>query len=342
MFIENEQVKKVNTELLGVALGHLHDAGLSTRPNAGSRLLHDADLVVIGPSGEHRYTVQVRSAVTRESAAVADVPKGRSVLVVAPYVSDAVADLWRTRGIDYVDAAGNILVRWGSTLIDIRGRRRTGTRSGPQPRRAFQPRGVQVCFVLLCRPDLVGAPMRTIAAASGASLGAVKHVIDDLVDAGYVSGGRSGRRLVRSHDLFGRWVEAYAVTLSPRLWLADFSASDPYWWVTAGDAVRAASAQFGGETAAHLLDPHLQTSQAVLYARRIPQDLAVAYRWRKDEGATNVEIRRRFWSDEIGGDVVVPTPLIYADLMAAGDARLREAATRLRERDELLRRIDVQ
>jgi len=255
-------------------------------------------------------------------------------------VSDTVADLWRSRGIDYVDAAGNMLVGWGTTLIDVRGRRRRSTPPRPRVSRAFQPRGLQVVFVLLSRPDLVARPMRTIAAASGASLGAVKLVIDELIDAGFVYGGGSERKLVRSRALFGRWVEAYALTLAPRLWLAEFTASDAGWWLSAVDAVREAGVQFGGESAAHLLDPHLRTSQAVLYAERVPQDLAIKFRWRKSEGAATIEIRRRFWTRETEDEVLVPTPLIYADLMASGDDRQREAAGRLRERDDVLRRID--
>jgi len=47
--------------------------------------------VVAGPSGEFVYGVEVRNAVTRQSAAALQRPEDRPLLVVAPYVRESAA-----------------------------------------------------------------------------------------------------------------------------------------------------------------------------------------------------------------------------------------------------------
>ena len=163
--------------------------------------------------------------------------------------------------------------------------------------------------------------------------------MDELVDAGYVLQDRAGRRLVRSRALFRRWVEAYSLTLAPRLAIGDFSTQSRDWWRSADADLLRADVQLGGESAASLLKTNLHTSQAILYADRLPEELALAYRWHRTDVEPNVRVRRRFWIPEPG--LLVPSPLIYADLMASGDDRQREAAIMLRETDDVLRRIDA-
>jgi len=150
----------------------------------------------------------------------------------------------------------------------------------------------------LCEPERAGLTFRQIASLSGVSLGTVQQVMDELTIAGYVHKGRAGRSLIRPRDLFNRWVEAYALSLESKLWLADFDAADDGWWLRAERDLRAAGVQLGGESAAHVLGAPLRTSRAVLYANRIPDDLAVTYRWRAAAGAGDVEVRRRFWRDD--------------------------------------------
>src|SRR5262249_50409929 len=145
----------------------------------------------------------------------------------------------------------------------------------------------------------------------------------------------------RTRELFGRWVEAYTFDLYPRLTLARFDAPDPNWWTGADDALHAAHAQWGGETAAHFLDRRPRPARAVVYAPEVPRRLAPEYRLRKATGEGNVEIRERFWDlPDATTQPTVPTPLVYADLIASGEPRQVEAATKLRERDDLLRRLD--
>jgi hypothetical protein len=84
----------------------------------------------------------------------------------------------------------------------------------------------------------------------------------------------------------------------------------------------------------------LHPKRAVIYAPDVPKRLATEYRFRRSEGEGSVEVRQRFWLLPADPSLTVPTPLIYADLVASGDPRLAEAAADLRESDALLQRLD--
>ncbi|WP_433298993.1 type IV toxin-antitoxin system AbiEi family antitoxin [Actinoplanes sp. CA-030573] len=324
-------------ELLETAAAHLRAAGLAvalTVPADGDR--HDA-LFRLG-SAEPLF-VEVKR---RISPATAHFPSTRTwQVLVAPHVSDTVAEILREQGVYYVDSVGNMYLRGPGLLLDVRGRRgpeapRPG--AAGRPMRAFKPGGLKVLFVLLADPGLVAAPYRDIAAACGVSVGTIHWVMKELEDAGYLA--IEPRRLYRTRELFDRWVEAYGFELWPRLTLAHFDAPDPGWWKNADDALRAAHAQWGGETAAHRLDPRLRPAQAVIYAAEVPAQLALEYRFRRAGADGNVAIRERFWRLPADPVDTVPSPLVYADLVASADPRLIEAAADLRRNDELLGRLD--
>lgn len=319
------------TELLDAALGHLTAAGVEVaRADPAVR-------VTFG--GQTReYEVALRSRVSPASAHLA---ADRAVLLVAPYVSEAVGELLRGQGVPYADSVGNLWLRWDGLLLDVRGRKAPAS-PGPgapgRPLRAFKGTGLKIVFALLARPGLIEESFRGIAEACAASVGTVHWVIKELVEAGFA--GEDPARLYRTRELLDRWVEAYALDLAPRLALGRFNAPDPLWWTGADDALRAAHALWGGETAAHRLDPHLRPSRAVVYARQLPRQLILDQRLRKADGPGDVEIRDRFWYFPTGRELTVPTPLIYADLVAAADPRLAAAAADLRRSDALLRRLD--
>jgi hypothetical protein len=235
-------------------------------------------------------------------------------------------------------------LRWEGLLLDIRGRRQP---AAPQPAepgrplRAFRSSGLKILFVLLAVPSIITANYRDIAHASGTSLGTVQWVLKELDETGYVSPGPHKRQLRRARDLFSRWVEAYTLDLFPRLTLGRFDSPDPTWWTNADEAMDNEEAQWGGETAAHRLNPHLRPGRAIIYASAIPKRLAVNYRFHKAAGQGSIEVRERFWhfTDEAPSRTV-PTPLVYADLIASADPRQLEAADYLRENDALLRRLN--
>ncbi len=329
------------SKLLGSALAHLEEVGIAIADVCRSDGdPYDALLRLSLAGRTYIYEVQLRSKISPASAYVNRPSPGRRSLLVAPHISNKVGEALRTHEVHYVDSVGNMYLRGDGLLLDVRGRRGPTTQPGTpgQPLRAFKQSGLKVVFALLADPDLVAAPYREIAQASGVSVGTVHWVLNELETAGYTT--TDPRRLHRTRHLLERWVEAYTFDLWPRLTLASFDAADPDWWRGADDALRAEDAQWGGETAAHWLNSRLQPKRAIIYAPDIPKKLALDYRFRKAEGEGGVEIRQRFWHLPAGPSLTVPTPLIYGDLAASGDPRLAEAASDLRKNDALLQRLD--
>ncbi|MFC7278186.1 type IV toxin-antitoxin system AbiEi family antitoxin [Paractinoplanes rhizophilus] len=352
MFREHEQGGAVNggigarmrprsDELLDSALTQLADAGVVVAEiggddrNAGGRLLQ---LSLGGRTCT--YEVQLRTKVSPASAQTSRPSPGRKLLLVAPHISDQTGEALRRQHVHYVDSVGNMFLRGDGLLLDVRGRRGPAIRPGTpgKPLRAFKSSGLKVIFALLADPDLVTATYREISRASGVSLGTVQWVLAELETAGYVT--TNPRQLHRTRKLFDRWVEAYAFDLWPRLTLATFDAMNPDWWKNADDSVRAAGALWGGESAAHRINPRLRPQKAVLYATEVPRQLAIDYRFRNPHGDGGVEVRQLFWHLPAKPSLTVPTPLIYGDLVASADPRLTEAAADLRENDALLQRLD--
>jgi len=334
------------SDVLDAAIQHLRDAGLRVTelpaPVGGDPGV-DALVEIAGPAGARRYAVEIRSRVPVASVATVQSSRYGPTLVVAPHISDAVGAALRRHDIHFADAAGNAYLSWEGMLLDVRGRRlQEVPRPGDagRPLRAFRTSGIRILFVLLAEPEGASTSYREIAQASGTSLGTVQWVLKELEETGHISTGTT-RKLHRQRDLFNRWVEAYALDLHPRLTLGEFDTPDLTWWTGADDVMLATHSQWGGETAVHRIYRRLRPGKATVYASSVPRRLATEYRFRKADGPGNVEVRQRFWttSDRPSG-LVVPSPLIYADLVASGEPRQLEAAAYLREHDALLRRLD--
>jgi hypothetical protein len=341
MFIQSEHTESVNTaELWDAARQALADRGLEVSVAAEQRAGWDLVAAVRARGHVQRYVVEVRRTVSNATlASLAKPPAKHRSLLVAPYVTGEIAARCRALGIDYVDAAGNMLLDLPWMVVDVQGRRRaTAPTSRLRGARMFQPSGLKVVFALLCRDELSTAPLREIAAQSATSLGSVQLVMSELDTDGYLD----GRRLVHTRRLFDRWVEAYDMVLRPRLSLGSFDTDDPEPWLSAKVDVDGHDAQWGGESAAYLISKHLRPGHAVVYADDLPRSLLRKYRLHRAAGVGVVEVRRRFWAfTHDPRPSCVPTPLVYADLVASAEPRQVETARSLRESDRVLRRIDA-
>ncbi len=92
----------------------------------------------------------------------------------------------------------------------------------------------------------------------------------------------------------------------------------------------------GGELAAARLTRHLRPGTATFYTQAIDPRMILKLRLKADaEG--NVDFRRRFWNFRGEQLHLTPTLLVYADLLAIGDARCLETAQLLR--GQLLARL---
>jgi len=305
-----------------------------------------ADMVarVSRPAGAAQaYAVMIKAVVRSELATALHPHASLPTLVVARSITEQAAGLLRERGIDYIDEAGNAHIAWGDVLIDVRGRRKasghTSGGSSSHGSKAFSRAGLQVGFVLLSWPTMAGEPLRGLANASGVSLGTAQAVVDDLAKAGHLYDVAGKRRLARAGELLNRWSEAYSTRLSPALSLGDFEVPDISWWRGSKEEFTQSNVEVGGEAGANLLNPHLIPATLTLYADERPRSLIRKRRMVRVEQGGNIRLRRRFWMTE-EKSWVVPSTLIYADLLASGDPRQREHADRIRISDDRLADLD--
>lgn len=261
----------------------------------------------------------------------------RPLMFVSDYIAPELAEQLRSRGIAFLDSAGNTFVRQDSLFMSVQGRKRTTPPRKIVAGRAFQPTGLQVIFTLLCLPDAINLPYRTLATMSGVAHGTVGWVIPDLQKLGFIkdlSGKRGTRRLYDRRRLLDHWVTAYITTLRPRTLLGRFYARSINDWQDWPHNQHAF--QWGGEPAAALLTQHLKPGELTLYADAVPSALIARQAFSITPGIGQevvVDIRKVFWRFPPEPEVspTVPPLLVYADLLATADARCIETAEILYE-----------
>jgi len=249
-------------------------------------------------------------------------------LLVTEYMNPKMAERLKQMDIPFLDTMGNAYLNAPPIFIYMKGH--TPPRfPRERPTRAFVPAGLRVVFALLCRQELVDAPYRTIAQTAHVALGTVAWVLDDLQRLGHIlEMGKRRRRLIRKQQLLERWVATFPNQLRPKLHLGNYAAPDPNWWehTRIGDF----RAYWGAEIAAARLTGYLKPEFVTVYIRDMPGRFLAANRLRTDPRG-NVEMLEAFWNtkcDWTDTGIVHPL-LVYADLLATGDARNLETARRI-------------
>jgi len=242
--------------------------------------------------------------------------------------------------VEFIDTAGNASLNNRDFLVWCKGEKPhvqilttyDGGASSDSGR-AFRPRGLQVVFTLLCDPKRINKPFRDLAKMSDVALGTVASVVADLEQESYVrkASNTGARRMFNLKELARLWTDAYARELRTRTLISRLYASNKSGWE--GWAL-GSEAKWGGEPAGALMTQNLKPAELTLYVTKVPPALVARHRLLKqpEPGHTvPVDFRRRFWdfSSEPPSDTVaetVPPLLIYADLLAVGEARCQEIA----------------
>ncbi len=336
------------TDLLNAALQAALGLGLDAQlehldPKRGAA--HVDTVVHIGRGGQgQQYVAEVRRLLrpanlgaTLHQLDLQAAAHALPGLLVGDYINADMADALRQQGREFLDAAGNAFIQQPHVLVWATGRKPVHRAVAQQVGRAFQPTGLQVLFALLCHPEWVNLPYRELAARAGVAHGTVGWVMPDLQRQGFVAdlnGKRGTRRLFDGERLLALWADAYARQLRPRTLLGRYYVPALAGWQEW--PLEKHGAQWGGEPAGALLTHYLTPGELTIYADKLPGPLAARYRFAKEADVgykAVVEVRHRFWhfpEDEAVWPCVPPV-LVYADLLATGDARCIETAKRLYE-----------
>ena len=296
-----------------------------------------ADALVRLTHGGHEmlYAVEVRRTLHPATlgAAVQHLERlGQQAMLVTDYVTPALADELKARHIAFLDTAGNAYFEQPPLLIWVKGQKPAAKPAAETAGRAFQPTGLQVLFTLLCNPQMVNRPYRELAEMAGVAHGTVGFVMPDLQQQGFVrdlNGKRGTRRMFELDRLLDEWVTTYARVLRPRTLLGRYYVPTLEGWKDWPLAEH--GALWGGEPAAAVLTDYLRPGVLTLYADKMPGLLAARQKFMKEPAPGHtavVEVRKRFWNFPVdpGHNNLVPPLLVYADLLATGDARCIETA----------------
>jgi len=344
MFSYVEHVSILNDE--GDVLAHRVQQGLV---RAGMK---DVTVLSIEPASGRRlilrygpllYRLQVHP-VERFSRAPEGEP-GWLALLVSTHFDDAAAHHLADAHLSFLDDHGNAHMSLeGRTVLFARDGEagRTGVTVTTQPPQTTRAAGAlalnrashRVVFALLADPELAGSPVRTIAAAARASVGTVHNTLAQLTDAGHLL----DRRLHHTGRLLDAWAEAYRrLTLRPLTPRALY-ASDGHW----PDKLRlepTSGVLLGGIAAAAVLDNQLRATDGIVYAPTLGNAVTLL-RLTSTPTPFRVDVRERFWGDSLPSQPgLVPSVLIYGDLLRDGDARSLDIATNLRRNDAHLRAL---
>jgi hypothetical protein len=294
-----------------------------------------ADAEIRLANGE-RLLVEVKRSITPATmgAAVAQLARlGKPGMLVTGYINQQMADRLKALDVAFLDTAGNAYLNTPKLFVYVTGRKP----QAPAPRekrvRALRTTGLKVIFALLCRPDLVNAPYRDIAAAAGVALGTVGWVFYDLRRLGYITETKANGRVYADRGgLIDKWVEAYAHQLRPAIKPQRYRVADADWWKT--ENLAKLDMWLGGEPAAAVLTKYLRPEVVTVYGDTQFAALARKVKAVKDEYG-NLEVLQKFWDFELPQadkqHPLVPPLLVYADLVATGDARNIETAQLVRE-----------
>jgi len=251
-------------------------------------------------------------------------------LLITDYVNPKMAERLKKVGVQFIDTVGNAYINEPPAFIYVRGNRPPENLQARELRRAFQPTGLKIIFAFLCNPNLVNAPYRNVAKAATVALGTVGWVMRDLKEMGYlVEMGKRGRRLTNKKQLLERWVMTYPENLRPKLVMGRYAALNQNWFNDVElDHYRWGF--WGGEVAAAKLRTFLRPETVTIYATEVNPYMLADKRLRKDTKG-DIEFLKVFWNvEEIEynqkKENLVPPLLIYADLLATGDARNIETA----------------
>lgn len=297
---------------------------------------HDAIIKIQWDDLDYYFAAEIKNIVTRAILGVAVQQLNQfkqKGMLVAKYINPRIADELKKMDVPFIDTAGNAYINEPPLLVYIKGNKPDEKDILEQPTRTFRPTGLQVIFALLCNPGLENNPFREIAIKADVALGTVGWVMYDLRRMGYIIDmGRRNRRLVRKDNLLNRWVAAYPEQLRPKKMIGRFRADNHNWWENTD--LNEINALWGGEVAANKMTQYLKPQIITIYAKQPIGRFLFKNRLKNDVNG-DIEILNIFWEfeqDHLHNELV-PLLLIYADLLATGDARNIETARMIYEKE---------
>lgn len=295
----------------------------------------DATLVIKNDDYLIEFNVEVRlfvnrarlGIITNQLRAMRGIP-----LLITEYVNPALMNTMEVNGTNFIDAAGNALIKVPPLFIKLKGNKLAEDIKTKTPKSIFNTAALQVIFTLLCNPGIENKTIRVIEEKTGVATGTVFNTIKELIEQGYLLDRRFQRyKLINKQDLLERWVTIYPEKLKPKYFI------DKYEIAEGQDnnlQLENYNALWGGENAAarltnYFLHPFIYT----VYIGDKQGEFILKHRLKKNTRGKLI-LMKKFWNFDNPEYPGMTHPiLVYADLLATGDPRNIEAAKIIYEKD---------
>ena len=315
-------------------------AEIRERGQRGVATLSDAVLRVRTPGGVRNFHLEMkRTHLTYEIAREFVTRTGRNTeapwILFVPHVGREMGRYLGDQGANYLDTAGNCRIKIGDeyfALIEGRPPNRP-----PAGGRGTGAPGHHVLFAILARPELLNAPVRTLAEAAGVGKTAAADFLVRLKEQGMLMTGHDTRFLTDPQTLLDRWLAGYATVVRPKLLVGRYRTQDPnpkvledraeemlgdnvtWGWGAAAAAMRLTGHYRGVETVLHV---NVALPELPRLLRALPAE---------DGPITILRVPGKVAFEGKAPRTVHPL-LIYTELLVANDPRAREAAQEIRDR----------
>jgi hypothetical protein len=273
-----------------------------------------------------------------EAAAKLRTPDILAKILVTRYVTPQMAEQLKTLNMPFIDTAGNAYLNEPQMFVYVKGGKLKQPAHQERVKRAFRATGLQLIFALLCKPGLENRPFRQMAQVANIALGSVNVVIRELRQMDYlIDMEKRKRQLVQKPKLLERWITAYPDQLRPKLMLGKYQATEDNWWQQTD--LNPFEAYWGCEVAATTLTPYLKPTITTVYIKPPVRQFIFQHQLNKHPHG-DIEILDKFWQfEELDQTRIVPPLLVYADLIATGNAKNIETAKIIYEK-EIVRLIE--
>ena len=286
------------------------------------------------------YPRETRTAALELEHQLREFPAGQRCygMLFAPFISDESARICTEAGIGYADLAGNARISFDQIFIETRSIGKSpAEKRGDRP--LFTPRAARVLRILLHGP-LREWKVQDLAAASGASLGWVSAVRQQLLAREWAAETRNGLKATKPNAILDAW--ARADEWKKRTETIEYSS------LLAGDgldladklqrALPAGSLAFTQWFAASLRHPYTLSPVITAYIKTPPSDPVIEEALLARRVPSGGRLRLLIPRDEgvfepaqfVKGFSLAPDIQIYLDLLQAGE-RGEEQAAELRK-----------
>jgi len=256
-----------------------------------------------------------------------------SSIFIAKYISADTAQTLKSLRINYLDTSGNCYIQTTDFLIYVSGQKVQRKQKTNQAK-AFQESGIKLLFQLLSNPGNLQLSYRELAELADISIGSVSNIMTELEDEHFILRTKTKRVLKNKPDLLERWIIAYHDVLRPRLLKKQMRFSKKETLSNWKSLSLKEKGLWGEEPGASLLTNHINPETFTIYTFESWQNLSAELGLIPDENG-NVEILQQFWLKDSSNKEkqIVPSLLIYADLMQSGFGRNIETAQLILENE---------